>query len=225
MKTLFSIVTLCLIAITSFAGTITGHVHAEARPEVKQDIDAGKYESRKYKFLERINYEDLTDFIVYIEGPGAGPTKPPEKPIQVVIQKDATFHPHVLPILVGTTVEWPNNDDIYHNVFSMSEAKPFDLGIYKNKQIKRVTFDKPGRVDVFCSIHTKMSCIILVLSNPFFSTTDKNGNFTIASIPAGTYQLKAWHERLPPQIKTITVPESGEVSVDFVLSISGLPKY
>ena len=225
MKILFTIISFYLITITSFAGTITGHVHAEPRPEVKQDIEAGKYESRKYKFLERINYEDLTDFIVYIEGPGAGPIHPPEKPIQVVIQKDATFWPHVLPILIGTTVEWPNNDDIYHNVFSMSEAKPFDLGIYKNKQIKRVTFDKPGRVDVFCSIHTKMSCIILVLANPFFSTTDKNGNFTISNIPAGTYQVKAWHERLPPQVKTITVPESGEVPVDFVLSVSGLPKY
>ena len=107
----------------------------------------------------------------------------------------------------------------------MSEAKAFDLGIYKNKQVKRVTFDKPGRVDVFCSIHTKMSCIILVLANPFFSTTDKNGDFTISNIPAGTYQLKAWHERLPPQVKTITVPESGEVPVDFVLSVAGLPKY
>ena len=224
MKALLVII-ISFISTITFAGTITGHVRAEPRPEVKQDIDAGKYESRKYKFLERINYEDLTDFVAYIEGGAVGPMQPPEKPIQIVIQKDATFRPHVLPILVGTTVEWPNNDDIYHNVFSMSEAKSFDLGIYKNKQIKRVTFDKPGRVDVFCSIHTKMGCVILVLSNPFFSATDKNGNFTIPNIPAGTYQLKAWHERLPPQIKTITVPESGEVQADFVLSVSGLPKY
>lgn len=225
MKVLSTFLVLSLIATCAFAGTIKGHVSAEPRPEVKQDIESGKYESRKYKFLERINYEELTDFIVYIDEPSSGGVQPPEKPIQVVIQKDATFRPHVLPVLVGTTVEWPNNDEIYHNVFSMSEARPFDLGIYKNKQIKRVTFDKPGRIDVFCSIHTKMSCIILVLANPFFAATDKDGNFTISNVPAGTYRLRAWHERLPAQVKTITVPESGDVQVDFVLSVSGLPKY
>jgi len=225
MSVILTVLLSFLLCISAHAGAIRGHVRAESRPEAKQDVESGKYESRKYKFLERINYEDMTDFIVYIDDPDAKPVQPPEKPIQIIIQKDATFRPHVLPVLVGTTVEWPNDDEIYHNVFSMSEAKPFDLGIYKNKQTKRVTFDKPGRVDVFCSIHTKMNCIILVLSNPFFATTDKKGNFTIPNIPPGTYQLKAWHERLPPQVKTITVPESGEVQVDFVLSVSGLPTY
>jgi plastocyanin len=225
MKIVFAVLIFAFLSIAATAGTIRGHVRAVPRSEIKQDVESGKYESRKYKFLERINYEGMADFIVYIDDPNAKPVQPPEKPIQVVIQKDATFRPHVLPVLVGTTVEWPNNDDIYHNVFSMSEAKPFDLGIYKNKEIKRVTFDKPGRVDVFCSIHTRMSCIILVLTNPFFASTDKNGNFTIPNVPPGTYELKAWHERLPAQTKTITVPESGDVPVDFVLSISGLPKY
>jgi hypothetical protein len=211
--------------MSASAGTIRGHVRAQARPEVKEDVEAGKYETRKYKFLERIDYDRMTDFIVYIDAPGLKPVPPPEKPVQIVIQKNAVFHPHVLPILVGTTVEWPNNDDIYHNVFSMSEAKPFDLGIYKKNEVKRVTFDKPGRVDVFCSIHTKMSCVILVLTNPYFGSSDKDGNYVISNVPAGTYQIKAWHERLPIQTKTITVPESGEVNLDFVLSVSGLPKY
>ena len=137
----------------------------------------------------------------------------------------ATFKPHVLPVMVGTTVEWPNNDDIFHNVFSMSEAKPFDLGFYKSHELKRVTFDKPGRVDIFCSIHTRMSCIVLVLENPFFAATDKNGNYTIPNLPAGTYRLKAWHERLPSQIKDVNVPVNGEIPQDFVLSVTGLPQY
>jgi Polysaccharide lyase family 4, domain II len=127
--------------------------------------------------------------------------------------------------MVGTTVEWPNQDEIYHNVFSMSDPKPFDLGIYKSNQIKKVTFDKPGRIDVFCSIHTKMNCIILVLENPFFAVTDKNGNFKISNVPAGTYNLKSWHERLPSQVKSVVVPDIGEVNVGFVMSIAGLPKY
>lgn len=207
------------------AGTIVGRVRAEARPEVKEDIQAGKYESRKYKFIERINYDQLKDFVVYIDQPGLGADYPAQSPVNVIIQKDGTFKPHVLPVLVGTTVEWPNNDDIYHNVFSMSDPKPFDLGIYKSKEVKRVTFDKPGRVDVFCSIHTKMNCIVLVLENPYFAATDQEGKFRINNVPAGTYPLRAWHERLPAQIKNITVPVNGEVAVDFVLSVSGLPEY
>src|SRR5581483_2555405 len=142
------------------AGTITGKVHAEGKAGADKDAQCGKYDSRAFKFAERVNYEEMRDFVVYIEGP-VGTSRPvvPEKPLQIVTakkevsQKRAKFSPHVLPVVVGTTVEWPNNDDIYHNVFSYSEAKPFDLQLYKAPVVKPVTFDKPGRVDVFCSIH------------------------------------------------------------------------
>lgn len=226
MKILLTAISLTvLISSGVFAGTIKGHVKAQARPEVVKDIEEGKYENRKYKFLERINYDELKDFVVYVDQPMLNSVQPPPKSVQVIIQKDGTFKPHVLPIMVGTTVEWPNNDDIYHNVFSMSEAKPFDLGFYKSHELKRVTFDKPGRVDIFCSIHTRMSCIVLVLENPFFAATDKNGNYKIPNLPAGSYRLKAWHERLPSQIKDVNVPVAGEILEDFVLSVTGLPKY
>jgi hypothetical protein len=123
-------------------------------------------------------------------------------------------------------VEWPNNDDIYHNVFSMSEAKPFDLGLYKHGEPgKRVTFNKPGRVDAFCSIHAGMHCIILVLENPCFAATADSGRYAITNVPPGTYQLTAWHERLPKQTREITVPAEGTVKADFVLSITNLPRY
>jgi plastocyanin len=214
-----------LISCTVFAGTIKGNVKAQPRPEAMEDVESGKYENRKYKFLERVNYDELKDFVVYVDQPISNKNLPPPKPVQVVIQKDGTFKPHVLPVMVGTTVEWPNNDEIFHNVFSMSEAKPFDLGFYKSHEIKRVTFDKPGRVDIFCSIHTRMSCIVLVLENPFFAATDKNGNYKIADLPAGSYRLKAWHERLPSQIMDVNVPVNGEISQDFVLTVTGLPKY
>jgi len=225
MKLILVFFAIAFLATTLTAGTITGKVRAESRPEVKEDIDAGKYDILKYKFFERINYDEITDFIVYIDQDIPGSVRPPAKPLQVVIQKNATFKPHILPLLAGTTVEWPNHDDIYHNVFSISEAKPFDLGFYKHNEIKRMTFDKPGRVDVFCSIHTKMNCTLLVLATPFFASTDKEGHYQITDVPAGTYKLRAWHERLPSQIKEITVPENGDVNVDFVLSVSGLPKY
>lgn len=206
------------------AGEITGRVTAVGKEKAQEDIADGEYESQKYKFLERVNYDDLTDFVVFIDQPMPG-GRPPAKPVQIVIQKDGTFTPHVLPVMVGTTVEWPNQDRIYHNVFSMSDAKSFDLGLYKSNEVRRVTFDKPGKVDVYCSIHSKMNCIILVLENPYFAVTDKKGIYKISNVPAGTYKVKAWHERIPKQIKEVNVPMNGQVMLDFVLSITGLPSY
>jgi plastocyanin len=211
------------------AGVIRGTVRAQGKPEAAQGSATGKYDSKKYKFLERINYDELRDFVVYIDEPL--PEKPgtPARHEQVVTQKDGMFRPHVLPIAVGTQVDWPNHDDIFHNVFSISDIKQFDLGVYKDEKDKKdkspsVLFDKQGRVDVFCSIHSQMHCIILVVPNPHFAVTDARRNYLINNIPPGTYTVKAWHERLPAQVKKVTVPATGEVTVDFTLTISGLPK-
>lgn len=212
-----------VVALTARGGTIKGLVRAQPKEGPQAEANAGKYESRKSKFFERVNYSELRDFVVYVDQPIGSKVVSPAKPAQVV-QKDATFSPHVLPIVVGTIVEWPNQDDLFHNVFSYSELKPFDLGMYK-EEVKRVTFDKPGRVDVFCSIHSKMHCIVLVLENPCFAATDAKGAFVITNVPAGTYQLKAWHERLPAETKPVVVPEAGEVRVDFTLGVKNLPKY
>src|SRR4051812_30241358 len=155
------------------AGTISGTVRAQGKEGADQDATTGKYESRKFKFLERINYAELKDFVVYIDQPTGEKAAPPSRPVQVitkrVTQKGAMFTPRILPIMVGTTVEWPNKDEIFHNVFSISDAKQFDLGLYKDPEVKPVVFDKPGRVDVFCSIHTSMNCIVLVLETSHFS--------------------------------------------------------
>jgi len=230
MKALLSTAVVLYVALCSHAGTISDFVRAEGKAGVEQDAQDGKYKSRKLKFAERIDYSEMRDFVVYIEGRLTNAPAVSGTPIQIVTtrriaQKGAIFSPHVLAITTGTTVEWPNYDDIFHNVFSISEPKQFDLGLYKEPEVKRVTFDKPGRVDVFCSIHTTMNCIILVLDNPFFAATDQKGRYTITNVPAGTYKLKAWHERLPCQSKEITVPENGDMKVDFVLTISNLPRY
>ncbi|HTI72802.1 MAG TPA: carboxypeptidase regulatory-like domain-containing protein [Candidatus Limnocylindria bacterium] len=183
--------------------------------------DADKYASRKLKFAERVDYSQIHDFIVYIDQPPREKPAPPKEEVQVVTQKDATFKPHVLPVLVGTTVAWPNDDDILHNVFSISAAKEFDLDLYKKPVVKRVTFDKPGRVDVFCSIHKDMHCIIQVLENPQFVTTDSRGRYTLTNVPAGSWRLKAWHDRMPSVTREVTVPASGEVKVDLTLGFGG----
>lgn len=230
MKYLFSLLTFLTLTSIASAGTITGSVRAESKLGPTNDATCGgAYDSRKFKFVERYKWDEVRDFVVYVEGRVGTNTVATDKPVQVVTtkkvaQKNATFEPHVLPITVGTTVEWPNNDDILHNVFSMSDPNHFDLDLYKAPVVKSWKFTHPGRVDVFCSIHTAMSCIVLVLENPYFASTDKNGNFKIPSVPPGTYKVKAWHERLPAQVLEIIVPEKGDVKMDFVLGVKNLPK-
>jgi plastocyanin len=223
-------IVLVAMCAPALAGTIVGNVSAEGKVDADNDPTAnGAYGNRKYKFAEKVDYSAMHDFVVYVEG-SSGTNNVATNSTQVtttrVAQEDAMFSPHVLPIMVGTTVEWPNNDTIYHNVFSMSDAKQFDLGLYKgNPPDKKIAFDKPGRVDVFCSIHSNMHCIILVLENPYFAATDEDGNYKIPNVPPGTYKLKAWHERLPSDEKEIVVPTNGEVKVNFTLGIKNLPQY
>ena len=213
------------------AGTITGTVRAERKGGATNDAACGDgyKQSRALKFAEVKNYDDEHEFVVYIVGAVGTNTTASETPKRVITEKrvsqrGAIFSPHTLPVLVGTTVEWPNYDDILHNVFSMSESNPFDLDLYKSPTVKSWKFDKPGRVDVYCSIHSAMSCVLLVLENPYFSSTDTKGRYTIPNVPPGTYKLKAWYERLPAEVKEVAVPESGEVRMDFVLTVKGLPK-
>ena len=230
MKHILIAIVLAGTGATAFAGTIVGNVRAEGKADAAGDpVAGGAYENRKYKFVEKVDYSAMHDFVVYVEGSfgtNSASTNVTEVATTRVAQEGAMFTPHVLPVMVGTTIEWPNDDEIYHNVFSMSDAKQFDLGLYKGPHPeKRVTFDKPGRVDVFCSIHSNMHCIILVLENPYFARTDENGNYKIPDVPPGTYKLKAWHERLPADEKEIIVPTNGAVQVNFTLGIKNLPQY
>lgn len=211
-----------LLSGDAMAGEISGSVTAKGR-ELPREDGGGKYDSHKAKFFERVDYSRLHDFVVWLETTNAPVFPRPEKPLEVVVQKDAMFHPHVLPLLVGSTVQWPNRDDIFHNVFSFSDPKLFDLGLYKD-EVKTVTFDKTGRVDIFCSIHKSMNCVILVLANPWFSSVDDRGRYLIKDVPAGHYRLKAWHERLPPQVREIDVSAEKTTTEDFVLGVTGLPK-
>jgi plastocyanin len=213
-------------AATCLAGSITGVVRGlPPRGETEQS-GGGAYESRRYKYVEKIDYNQLRDFVVYIDQPMSelAPAAIAGQTVKTT-QKDANFEPHVLPVVVGGSVRWPNEDDIFHNVFSMSDAMEFDLGYYKKEKVPEVRFDRVGRVDVFCAIHPKMHCIILVVPNPFFALADEKGRFVIKHVPAGTYKVRAWHERMPGQTREVVVPATGEVRIDFALGLSALPKY
>jgi plastocyanin len=132
-------------------------------------------------------------------------------------QRDQTFVPYVLAISAGTSVDFPNNDRTYHNVFSLSKAARFDLGRYGKGQSKSVRFDRPGVVRVFCDIHSHMSAFILVFAHHYFATTGADGSYRITDVPAGTYSLAVWNDGQVRETRSITVPPGGDTEADFVL--------
>ena len=156
----------------------------------------------------------------------------------VMDQQNLAFIPHVLPIPVGSTVLFPNNDKVDHNVFSMSRTKKFNLGSYKPGDSQTVVFDKPGIVELRCDVHAEMAAYILVMKNPYFAVTDKEGNFEIpdvgylqqvglegiADLPPGKYTVKTRHEKLKTQKQSVVVPDSGDVAVQLELNrgVSGV---
>jgi plastocyanin len=120
-------------------------------------------------------------------------------------QSSLMFRPLVLPVLVGTTVDFPNDDNLFHNVFSYSQPKEFDLGLYPQGETRTVKFDKPGIVKVYCDIHSHMYATILVLRNPYFAVPDDKGNFRIDNVPPGSYKLKFWYDRDIVETRRITL--------------------
>jgi len=135
----------------------------------------------------------------------------------VVDQINMEIIPHVLAIQVGTTVNFVNSDNIYHNIFSLSPTRKFDLGRYGMGGRKDITFEKPGEVRVFCDIHPHMNSVVLVLPNRYFAEVYSDGDFAIKNVPEGTYKLHAWHEVFPEVVRSLNVPETGEVEVVFTL--------
>jgi len=154
----------------------------------------------------------------------------------IMDQLNLTFNPHILPIPVGASVDFPNNDKVDHNIFSLSRTKKFNLGSYKPGDNKTVLFDKPGIVELRCDVHAEMAAYIMVLKNPYFAVTDDQGRFEIPDskhieqngikgmkdLPAGNYVLKIWHEKLKTQKQTVTIPENGDVSVE-ITATRGTP--
>jgi plastocyanin len=150
----------------------------------------------------------------------------------VMDQRNLEFVPHVLPILVGATVDFPNNDKVNHNVFSMSRTKKFNLGSYPAGESKSVVFDKPGIVELRCDVHAEMAAYILVMKNPYFAVTDKQGHFEIPDsntleqtglsslkdLAPGKYFVKTWHEKLKTQKQAVVVPENGDVTIQLDLT-------
>ena len=137
----------------------------------------------------------------------------------VMSQTNERFEPHVLPVVQGARVSFPNRDDVYHNVFSLSSTRTFDLGRYPKGDAKTVTFTKAGVVQVFCHIHSDMSGVVLVLSNPFFTAPDSSGRYSIENVPAGEYTVVGWHERTKPVTRRVRVVAGATTTINFSLPL------
>lgn len=151
--------------------------------------------------------------VVYLEGD----QKAAPLPNAMVDQRNKTFIPHVSVITVGTTVRFPNDDTVFHNVFAYFQAKRFDLGMYPRGASKSETFNKPGLVALLCNIHSNMSAYIMVVDTPYYAVCDNAGRFLIKGVPPGTYTLHAWHESGAKSAQTVQIAPDGNtlaVSLD-----------
>lgn len=177
----------CIIELKKDTGTITGNLKSPFMRRYEAVVYIEKIEGKKF----------------ILPGKNA-----------VMDQKNLIFVPHILPILVNSTVDFPNSDTVRHNVFSPPTCcKPFNLGTYSVGITKSVTFDKEGVIPLLCNVHAEMSSFIIVLQNPYFSITDKEGNFTIRNVQQGEYNLIFWHEKIKSVSKkvTITIEKTTEV--------------
>jgi plastocyanin len=184
------------LAASASAGTVKGRV---------QVVDKG---GRKVR--------DVSDVVVYVEGVKTRP-RPGRA---TVTMKGKTFLPRVVAVAVGGTVDFPNQDPIFHNVFSVSGENRFDLDLYKRPKSGSWTFQHPGIVRVYCNIHPQMSAVVLVRDNPHFTKASADGSFVIEDVPAGKYALRAWQERAGEGSVDITVTASDETSAELTLDAS-----
>ncbi len=163
--------------------------------------------------------DDVGQAVIWLSG-AAAPSRPP---VQTDIgTSDKAFSPHVLVVPVGSTISFPNYDPFNHNVFSLSEENPFDLGLYGRGEARSVRFDRAGLVRVYCNVHAQMSALVLVRDTPWYTQPSSDGSFTLGSVPAGEYTLHAWHERALQVTRQLTVPAEGVEQLALELDARGL---
>ncbi len=154
---------------------------------------SGSVELRDSRLESVVRGKDYSGVVVSLQSTGR-PTVPVPEKHATMLQKNKMFTPHILPVLAGTVIDFPNADPIFHNAFSSYNGQVFDVGLYPPGTSRSVRFQRPGTVRVFCNIHPSMSSIILVLATPYFAVTQHDGSFHL-DVPPGAYDLRIFHER------------------------------
>lgn len=189
-------------------GSISGVVRVDASPRRRQ---APRYGNR-------IQAVQTIPVVVYLKGRIPGPTPGDFVARPRMVQQDTAFAPAAVVVMTGGTVSFPNQDPFFHNVFSMSGTRRFDLGRYPEGESKDVEFDRPGTVEVFCEVHDFMRGAIVVTESPYHALVAEDGAFTITGVPAGTHTLVAWHPDHGTGEHEVTVTGGGSVRIEVELN-------
>ena len=196
-------------------GAVTGKVTLTARKGAPLGTSA--YGRRDVGPRATDASPETTHVVIFLAGlkPSSSPT-----PTRVrIAQREEQFVPPVVAVTTGSTVDFPNEDPYFHNVFSLSRAGTFDLGRYRSGQSKSRTMTTPGIVKVFCHLHAQMSAAIMVLDHPWFAIPDSTGTFSIRGIPPGRHTIVAWHERIGERRDPVMIPAGGTAQVSFTLPV------
>jgi plastocyanin len=201
------------------SGVITGKVEVRAAPQPMRMERGTRYRSgtSSHDPEAASDAADEKNVVVYLEGEKLEGVTVQRPSKAVMDQKNEKFIPHVLAVQKGASIDFVNHDRVYHNVFSLSAPKKFNIGRRPTGQEVPIKFDKQGVVQVFCDIHSQMTGFVVVLDNPFFVQPEEDGSFRIDHVPPGTYTIKVWHERLTASEQKITVAPGGTVKANFVL--------
>jgi plastocyanin len=200
----------------SLQGAIEGRIHLTSAVRGRP-MSSAAYSSRVVRRVPATDTSSSTDVVIYLkDAPAAA-----ELPLMhaEIRQQNEQFLPHVLPITVGSTVEFPNFDPFFHNVFSLSGGAKFDLGRYPQGESRLRRFTKPGLVKVYCHIHSHMSAVILVFDHPYFARVGDDGRFSLTGVPAGHYTLTAWHERIGQSDLRVSVEAGRLATAAFTLPV------
>ena len=205
-----------VVARETATGSLTGRVHVVSHP-ARRLATAGVYPGRIVGIQTDRETSELDNVIVFVNAT----TRVDSAPQRVSIrQTNEEFVPHVVAVTAGSTVEFPNDDLIFHNVFSLSRVATFDLGRYPRNASKARTFTKPGVVKVFCHLHSHMSAIVRVFPHPYFAVPDRNGRFTIPDVPVGRVEITAWHERAGEVTRSASVEDGSAAELTFSLPLT-----
>jgi plastocyanin len=158
-------------------------------------------------------HRPVANAVVWLDAPGQSRSGPPSK--VVLDQRNLRFVPHVLAIRVGTTVDFPNHDRVFHNVFSFKDGKVFDLGLYPVGATRAVIFDKPGLSRIYCNIHPGMAAYVMAVDSAYFALSNSSGSFTLLDVPPGRYTYHAWRAGADPVSGTWSADASSPLTIEW----------